>query len=86
MAARPAAAVVQSHGYAEEWRRLRRSRLLLVSGFAGFVGAFVGAFHLTFHGSRTEKTRKGAGVALVLVGALGAWMWWLTPKQDSAEI
>lgn len=44
------------------------------------AGFLVGAAHLTFGGSTTDKVRKGLGVALVLAGALGAWTWKLTPK------
>jgi thiol:disulfide interchange protein DsbD len=45
------------------------------------VGFVLGAIHLSFHGSVTDKARKGAGLALVLAGILGAWTWKLTPKQ-----
>jgi len=45
------------------------------------VGFALGALHLSFHGSVTEKLRKGFGVALVLAGCLGLWTWKLTPKQ-----
>ena len=44
------------------------------------VGFVVGAAHLSFHGSVTDKIRKGLGVALVLAGAFGVWTWKLTPK------
>ncbi len=45
------------------------------------LGFVVGALHLSFHGSITDKLRKGLGVALVLAGGLGLWTWKLTPKQ-----
>ena len=45
------------------------------------VGIALGAVHLSFHAPWKERIRKGVGVALVLVGALGAWMWKMTPKQ-----
>src|SRR5437773_402943 len=45
------------------------------------AGLVIGAAHLTFGGSTTDKIRKGVGVVLVLAGALGAWTWKLTPKQ-----
>ena len=54
---------------------------LLVALALAVGGILAGAFHLSFHGSRKEKLRKGTGVALVLVGALGAWTWWMTPKK-----
>ena len=45
------------------------------------VGIILGAFHLTFGGSLTDKARKSLGIALVLAGGLGIWTWKLTPKQ-----
>jgi thiol:disulfide interchange protein DsbD len=54
---------------------------LVVSLLLAVGGVLAGAFHLSFHGQRKEKLRKGFGVALVLIGALGAWTWWLTPKK-----
>ncbi len=45
------------------------------------VGVAIGAVHLSFHGPWSERLRKGAGVALVIIGALGAWTWKLTPKH-----
>ena len=45
------------------------------------AGIILGAFHLTFGGSITDKTRKSLGIALVLAGGLGIWTWKLTPKQ-----
>jgi thiol:disulfide interchange protein DsbD len=44
------------------------------------VGLLLGAAHLTFHGTMTQRVRKAFGVALVLAGCLGAWTWKLTPK------
>ena len=44
-------------------------------------GLVIGALRLSFHGDLKEKLRKGAGVTLVLAGALGVWTWKLTPKQ-----
>lgn len=44
-------------------------------------GAGLGGIHLSFHGSRVQKARKGFGLALLLAGAFGAWSWKLTPKQ-----
>lgn len=45
------------------------------------IGIILGAFHLTFGGSVTDKVRKSLGIALVLAGGLGIWTWKLTPKQ-----
>ncbi|MGE0549668.1 MAG: protein-disulfide reductase DsbD family protein [Kofleriaceae bacterium] len=45
------------------------------------LGLIVGAIHLSFHGSAFEKLRKGVGVALVLAGAIGIYLWDLAPKQ-----
>ncbi len=47
----------------------------------GIAGIALGAIHLSFHGSTSERIRKGAGVALVVCGALGVWLWKLAPKQ-----
>lgn len=45
------------------------------------VGVALGAIHLSFHAPWKERMRKGVGVALVLAGALGVWMWKMTPKH-----
>ena len=45
------------------------------------AGIAAGAIHLSFHGTWPERIRKGVAVTLVLFGALGVWMWKLTPKQ-----
>lgn len=45
------------------------------------VGILLGAVHLSFHAPWGERVRKGLGVAMVLAGALGMWMWWMTPKH-----
>jgi len=54
--------------------------LLVMIGLA-IAGILLGAIHLSFHAPWKERIRKGVGVTLVLVGALGAWMWKMTPKQ-----
>ncbi|HEU4614997.1 MAG TPA: cytochrome c biogenesis protein CcdA [Kofleriaceae bacterium] len=54
---------------------------LFASIAVGLVGIVLGAVHLSFHSAWKERSRKGLGVALVLAGALGAWMWKMTPKQ-----
>ena len=45
------------------------------------VGLLSGAIHKSFHGTKLDKARKGIGIALVLVGAFGAWGWKMTPKH-----
>jgi len=52
----------------------------------GLVGIALGAIQLSFHGSVGERLRKGIGVACVVLGALGAWMWNLTPKHPLAYL
>jgi thiol:disulfide interchange protein DsbD len=54
---------------------------LLVTVVMVVVGILVGAVHLSFHGPWGERSRKAFGVALVLAGLVGAWMWWMTPKH-----
>jgi thiol:disulfide interchange protein len=54
---------------------------LIASIVIGVAGLVLGAIHLSFHGSRVDKGRKGLGIALVLAGIFGAWTWKLTPKQ-----
>jgi len=54
---------------------------LAVAVAVAIVGLLIGAVHLSFHGPWSERGRKAFGVAAVLAGALGAWMWWMTPKQ-----
>jgi thiol:disulfide interchange protein DsbD len=54
---------------------------LIVSVGIACTGIALGAITLSFHGSTGEKLRKGIGVALVVVGALGAWTWKQAPKH-----
>jgi thiol:disulfide interchange protein DsbD len=54
---------------------------LLASLAAVAIGLLVGAIKLSFHGPWPHKLRKGAGVALMVLGAYAAWDWNLTPKQ-----
>jgi thiol:disulfide interchange protein DsbD len=54
---------------------------LALSIAVGIAGIAVGAIHLSFHGTWNERTRKGVGVVLLLTGAVGAWMWKLTPDH-----
>jgi thioredoxin:protein disulfide reductase len=50
------------------------------------LGIALGAVHLSFSAPWKERIRKGAGVALVLAGLLGAWMWKMTPKHRLAWV
>jgi thiol:disulfide interchange protein DsbD len=45
------------------------------------VGLALGAVQLSFHGPFAERARKGLGIALVVVGASGLWLWHDAPKQ-----
>jgi thiol:disulfide interchange protein DsbD len=54
---------------------------LLATIVLAIIGVVIGAIHLSFHGPWRERGRKGVGVALLLAGLLGAWMWWITPKR-----
>jgi len=47
----------------------------------GVAGIAAGAVTLSFHGAWKERARKAVAVAMVLGGALGVWLWKLTPKQ-----
>lgn len=53
----------------------------LVMMGAIIVGLVMGAVHLSFHGGMGEKLRKGVGVALVVVGASGVWLWHDAPDS-----
>jgi thiol:disulfide interchange protein DsbD len=52
-----------------------------VSIAIGIAGILLGAISLSFHGNWRERARKGVAVAMVLAGALGIWLWKLTPKE-----
>jgi thioredoxin:protein disulfide reductase len=54
---------------------------LTVALVVALAGLALGAVHLSFHGGWREQLRKGVAVAMVLVGALAAWTWKLTPKH-----
>jgi thiol:disulfide interchange protein DsbD len=53
---------------------------LAVAIVVALAGILLGAIHLSFHGALLEKLRKGAGVALCVVGVAGVIFWALTPK------
>lgn len=65
-------------------RKLQRPEIGVLIGTLALaaVGFALGAIHLSFHGSWSEKIRKGWGVALVVIGLFGAWSWYLAPKQE----
>ena len=54
---------------------------LAVSLALAIAGLVAGAVHLSFHDSTAHKLRKGVGIALVVAGAFGVWLWVRTPKQ-----
>ena len=54
---------------------------LAVAFALAVVGILIGAIHLSFHAPWGERMRKAFGVAMVLAGALGLWLWWMTPKH-----
>jgi thiol:disulfide interchange protein DsbD len=45
------------------------------------IGLLLGAVHKSFHGGMLERLRKGVGIALVVAGATGVWLWHDAPKQ-----
>lgn len=46
------------------------------------IGIALGAVHLSFsYTTFKERARKGVGIVLVLVGAIGAWTWMIAPKH-----
>ncbi len=47
------------------------------------LGVALGGIKLSFHGPLAEKLRKGAGVALMVLGLFAAWDWYLTPKRSA---
>jgi thiol:disulfide interchange protein DsbD len=50
-------------------------------GGAIAVGVALGAVHKSFHGGAGERARKGIGIALVVAGASGLWLWHDAPRQ-----
>ena len=66
------------------WMRKIGSPEMWFVGGAGAmiaVGIGLGAIHLSFHGERLDKLRKGVGLALLLAGIFGVWTWKLTPTR-----
>jgi thiol:disulfide interchange protein DsbD len=68
------------------------SQVFLIGAIAvAVVGVGIGAVHLSFHGNTAAKIRKGAGIALFVVGATGMINWYFTPpshlpwKHNEAE-
>jgi thiol:disulfide interchange protein DsbD len=58
-----------------EWWFAGAMAAMLVAGVA------LGAVHKSFHGSIGERARKGVGVAMVVAGASGLWLWHDAPRQ-----
>jgi thioredoxin:protein disulfide reductase len=54
---------------------------LLVALALVATGVILGAIHLSFHDVGYRKLRKGLGIAMVVAGLYGAWLWKLEPKQ-----
>ncbi|MDB4952798.1 MAG: Protein-disulfide reductase [Myxococcales bacterium] len=65
---------IRHAGSAEYW-------FLATAVMVAVLGIGSGAIHLSFSGTWKERARKGFGIALVLAGATGGWMWKLTPKH-----
>jgi thiol:disulfide interchange protein DsbD len=54
---------------------------LMAAIAVAITGVAIGAVNLSFHGSWKERSRKTAGITLVLAGAVAIWSWVITPKQ-----
>ena len=54
---------------------------LLGSIALAVIGIGAGAITLSFHGPWSERIRKGVATGLVIVGALGVYMWKLAPNH-----
>jgi thiol:disulfide interchange protein DsbD len=72
---KPFLPVAIRHSASPAWWFLAASAAIVV------MGIVLGAIHLSFHGPWGERGRKALGVAMVLAGAVAAWMWWMTPKH-----
>lgn len=58
------------------------SKVFLVGSLVvAAAGVALGAIHLSFHDAWPVRIRKGAGVALTVIGITGAVNWALTPDQ-----
>jgi thioredoxin:protein disulfide reductase len=55
--------------------------VLYASIGAMVVGLLVGAVTASYHGTAAEKARKTLGVALLVGGAMSAWMWTTVPDR-----
>jgi thiol:disulfide interchange protein DsbD len=53
----------------------------IAMALAMVVGVAIGAVHKSFHGTTAERLRKAAGIALVVAGASGLWLWHDAPRQ-----
>ncbi|MEP6861676.1 MAG: cytochrome c biogenesis protein CcdA [Deltaproteobacteria bacterium] len=54
---------------------------LVVACIIVVIGLGAGAVTKSFHGSWSERMRKGFAVAMVLAGAVGIWLWKQAPKH-----
>lgn len=45
------------------------------------VGIVLGAVHLSFHGTWTERARKAIAIGLVVAGGVALWMWKRAPRH-----
>ncbi len=54
---------------------------LLGAIVVALVGLAIGAVHLSFHDPGLAKSRKGLGLALMVIGITGAVNWALTPER-----
>jgi thioredoxin:protein disulfide reductase len=68
----------------EDWGKALHASstgFLAISLALAVVGLAIGAVHLSFHDSALIKLRKGAGIALAVVGISGGVTWLLTPDR-----
>ena len=51
---------------------------------AAVVGLLIGAVTASYHGTAAEKARKTVGIALLVGGAISAWVWSTVPERHIA--
>ena len=54
----------------------------IVMGVAVVLGIGIGGIKLSFHGPLGERLRKGAGIALMVGGSGGLWLWHSAPSTQ----